>query len=224
VITIPIVMLIIVVIANPFSSPAVENVSGIMLTKLVMKAATITRNAFLILFLTVVSSFFRSPFSISSVIIIWSFRHVPMLAIIPAIAGKSSVIFIIDEMPSVLITSIITIDIIGSDTLKFLYLSPITRATVIIAVMNTVAMLLANPSPIAGDSDSILAIVSFTGRLLDCSIACSFLISSWASFIVALMPVILALVSTSPFTLSGSLSEPSCISSPSSDNSRFDSR
>jgi len=185
-----------VVTANPFSSPADaapmpmnprKPVNGIIATKVVVKAVTIMKRAFLI------RCFSDSNLSrASSRIINWLSIPVPMAAMIPAIDGRSRFQLINAATPRIIRTSDSDTVISASDVFIFLYRMNTTRETAAIAKSPAKRICFVNCSPRFGEILSIFTISSLNGREPVIRIVWSFFISSFAdsiaSFLVAPEP------------------------------------
>src|SRR3989344_5647650 len=126
VIKIPMLMLTIVVNANPFRRPAPVQNRGIMATTIVEKAAKITNKALLILSLMLLW-----PRLVDSArIIIWSLTPVPIPAIIPAMLGASRFQPIRAATPRVMKASENIVRITDRVILIFLYLMNMIKETI----------------------------------------------------------------------------------------------
>ena len=94
---------------------------------------------------------FSSPLSAWSIIIIWLSMPVPIVAIMPAIAGRSIVQLIIAAMPRIIRISLAEIIIIGTTTLALLYLKPTTTTMPNSATVPARRAFFRKPSPSVGD-------------------------------------------------------------------------
>jgi hypothetical protein len=133
----PVVIPINVVIANPFRRPALtaptprkltHPVKGTKATNVVANAVKIINRAFLIF------CFIDSPFCFaSSRITNWLSIPVPIVAIIPAILGKSKFHFIKDATPKIIKTSQKETATKANEVFRFRYLTKTKIKTEIIA-------------------------------------------------------------------------------------------
>ena len=117
----------IVVIAKPFNNPAPAHIKGMSETKEVMYAPRIIANARFSLSLSV-----SNPFIVdSSIRMIKSSKPVPIVAIIPAMLGKSRFHSIREAIPKIIIISEKLIKSKAMEDFIFLYFANIIIATAI---------------------------------------------------------------------------------------------
>ena len=162
-------------------------VSGIIATKVVVKAVTIMKSAFLI------RAFIDSRLSCaSSRMINCESIPVPIAAMIPAIEGRSRFQPISAAVPRIIRTSERETVTRAKDALIFLYRMKTTIETAMIAKSPARRICFVNCSPRFGDILSIFTISNLKGRdpviriVWSCFISC--FVASIASFLVAPCP------------------------------------